>query len=235
METIIKYIKLPLHFDAAPMLAEVHNLSNVWLPHYNTSDYTGDWKAIPLRSVGGLSTQAVAAFNANNSFLDTELMGQCPVVKSVVDSLQCDKMAVRILNLRPNAVVKEHIDPGLCYEENEIRIHIPLSTNDEVEFYIDDEAVHPLPGECWYMNFNLKHRLANYGSTERIHLVIDCVVNDWVHQLFASCKEENVKRIPAPEAFNIDDRRRIIEQLKGMGTETALSMAKTMEEELANQ
>ena len=39
----------------------------------------------------------------------------------------------------------------------------------------------PLPmgeGECWYINFNLPHRIHNRGTTDRVHLVIDCVLND---------------------------------------------------------
>jgi hypothetical protein len=37
-------------------------------------------------------------------------------------------------------------------------------------------------GECWYLNFNLPHRVKNSGTADRIHLVIDCVVNDWLLQ-----------------------------------------------------
>jgi len=41
------------------------------------------------------------------------------------------------------------------------------------------------PGEAWYLNFDLVHRVENNGAEERVHLVIDCVVNDWLAGFFA--------------------------------------------------
>jgi len=34
------------------------------------------------------------------------------------------------------------------------------------------------------MNFNLLHRVSNNGDADRIHLVIDAGVNDWVKEYF---------------------------------------------------
>jgi predicted ATP-dependent Lon-type protease len=85
------------------------------------------------------------------------------------------------------------------------------------------------------MNFDLRHRLANNGTTDRIHLVIDCIVNDWMHQLFSSAKEEDVKRIAATEKFSVEEQHMMIAQLKNMGTDTAISLAKSLEEEIANK
>ncbi len=48
-------------------------------------------------------------------------------------------------------------------------------------------------GECWYMNFNLPHSLYNGSDTDRIHLVIDAEVNDWVKDLFQSPAITNKK------------------------------------------
>lgn len=229
MSTIYKYIKLPLGFDADAMLHEVRSLADVWLPHYNERDYSGEWKAILLRSAGGSLTNALPQQTTGTEFKDTALMQQCPVIKNAVDSLLCDKTAIRVLNLRAGATVKEHSDPGLCYEDGEVRLHIPLVTNSQVDFYIGGENLTPQPGECWYMNFELPHSLSNCGSTDRIHLVIDCIVNDWVHDLFASANDGNVKKIPAPEKFTDNDKLLIIEQLRNIGTETALALAKDME------
>jgi len=38
-------------------------------------------------------------------------------------------------------------------------------------------------GECWYLDFNLPHYVDNRSSDDRIHLVVDCHVNDWVTSL----------------------------------------------------
>jgi hypothetical protein len=40
-----------------------------------------------------------------------------------------------------------------------------------------------------YLNVNLPHRVAHRGAADRIHLVIDCVVNDWLReQLLAAAR-----------------------------------------------
>ena len=41
-------------------------------------------------------------------------------------------------------------------------------------------------GECWYVNVNLKHWVENQSATDRIHLVIDCVVDDWLAGCFSA-------------------------------------------------
>jgi len=235
METIIKYIKLPFSFNAGAMLKEAQALSTTWLSHYNTYDYTGDWKAIPLRSINGSTTNILAVESNEAIYMDTEFLTGCPEIKAAIDSLDFEKKSIRLLNLGPGSVIKEHTDPGLCYEEGEVRLHIPLITNENVEFYVQDEALFPKQGECWYMNFNLKHRLSNKGETGRVHLVIDGVVNDWVHETFAACNKADIKRIPVPEAFSMDDQLALITQLKSMGTETSLQLAKEIEEKLADK
>ena len=44
--------------------------------------------------------------------------------------------------------------------------------------------VHMGVGECWYLNVNLAHRAANRSPIRRVHLVLDCRVNDWLTELF---------------------------------------------------
>ena len=40
-------------------------------------------------------------------------------------------------------------------------------------------------GETWYVNVNLPHSVENLGATDRVHLVIDAVVNDWILAMLA--------------------------------------------------
>ena len=68
-----------------------------------------------------------------------------------------------------------------------MRLHIPVITNPEMEFVLNLVRVVMNEGECWYLNVNQPHRVANRGATDRIHLVIDCVVNNWLRdQLLAA-------------------------------------------------
>ena len=39
-------------------------------------------------------------------------------------------------------------------------------------------------GECWYCNFDIQHEVYNRGKETRVHLIIDCIVNDWLTNVF---------------------------------------------------
>jgi hypothetical protein len=233
MNTMIKYLKLPFCFDMARMKHEVSALTAQWVAHYNTNDYEGVWTALPLRSLGGRNDNAIADPRPGLTFEDTELLQLCPYLKQVVETLPCEKMAVRLLNLEAGAVIKEHRDRELCFESGEARIHVPVMTNEDVAFYLDGERVVMNEGECWYMNFNLKHRIYNNGTTNRIHLVMDCVVNDELRALFAGDDIEIKKEAPMPEKFSLHEKEAMIASLLAMNTPTSLQMAEEMRRELA--
>ena len=103
----------------------------------------------------------------------------CAYVRSAVT------LRSRLLRLGTQARIREHTDFNLGYEDDEIRVHIPVATNPQVEFYLNGSRVQMNAGECWYLNFNLPHRLYNGGTTgPACTLVIDCSVNAWVRNLF---------------------------------------------------
>src|SRR5262249_18049726 len=120
---------------------------------------------------------------------DTPVLGRCTYFQEVLRSFECPLSSVRLLRLGAGARIREHTDLNLGYEDEEIRMHIPVATNPQAEFFLKGERVLMNSGECWYLNFNLPHRLYNGGTTDRVHLVIDCRVDEWVRALFASALE----------------------------------------------
>jgi aspartyl/asparaginyl beta-hydroxylase (cupin superfamily) len=132
--------------------------------------------------------------------------------------------------LAAGAFIKEHRDADLAFEKGEIRVHIPVQTNNEVEFILDGENMYLKEGECWYMNFNLHHSINNKSDKDRIHLVIDAEVNEWVTEILQQpglLKKET-------EASEMDDgtKRKIIESLREMNSETGNRIADEMEASL---
>ncbi len=229
MKTVIKYLQLPLFFDVAKMQQEVMAIYTDWQLHYQQSQYEGEWSALPLRSLGGSLTNLMVDGGDAAQFADTPLMARCPYIKQVVDSIVCEKITVRLLKLQPGAIIKEHKDTHLNFENGEARIHVPITTNNKVEFYLDNEPVILNEGECWYMNFNLRHRLANNGTEARIHLVIDCKVSDWMRDIFSSenCPQKSI--IPEPELYTAAEKRQMITTFRAMNTPQALAMAEELE------
>jgi Aspartyl/Asparaginyl beta-hydroxylase len=232
---MIQYLKLPVTFDTARLQQEVEEIAGgYWKQHYNKKDYEGSWSVIPLRSLFGsmdadFSIQASA--NPHIKYLDTELMQHCPYIEEVLAYFECEKLSVRLMNLAAGAIIKEHSDHELNLESGEARFHIPVQTNESVSFFVDDELIPLKEGDCWYLNLSLKHRVSNKGNCDRIHLVVDCAVNDWVKAM-AARTDIIKKEIDASEAekkYSPEEKAQIIAQLKMMGTATGNAIAAQME------
>lgn len=180
-------VRLPLSFDAPALAAEALALpAEAWVPHFNQDIYEGDWAGVALRSVGGVDTQLYPDPAAQAPFADTPTLGRCPAHRRALDQFRCPLLAARLLALAPGAVINEHRDYRLGWEDGEIRVHIAVLTSPEVEFVLAGHRVELAAGEPWYLDLNLPHRVANRSAVNRIHLVVDCVVDDWLKRIMAS-------------------------------------------------
>jgi hypothetical protein len=180
-------LKLPFTFDRDRLKADVAALlADDWVPHFNTSYYEGDWSGVALRSVGGVARQLYPDPSAQDTFADTSILARCPYAQEVLATFACPLQAVRFLRLAAGSSIREHRDYRLGFEDGEVRLHVPVSTNPDVAFFLNGERLDMREGECWYLNLNLPHRVENQSLTDRVHLVIDCTVNDWLRDLFSS-------------------------------------------------
>ena len=71
-------------------------------------------------------------------------------------------------------------DFELSAEEGTARIHIPVVTNADVEFYLNGARVVLEAGSAWYLRLSDRHSVHNKGAEDRVHLVVDATVNDWL-------------------------------------------------------
>ena len=232
---MIKYALLKDRFDALLMQQEVHELEkDFWKPHYNISQYEGGWTTLSLRAINGNTDNGVSiqssSLQKNMAYQDTPLLNQCTYISKVVDFFECEKMSVRLMKLQAGAIIKTHTDYDMSFEEGEARFHIPVISNPDVSFFIEEEKIPMLQGECWYLNLSLKHRVQNFGAIDRIHLVIDCVVNDWVKMMLGestSLKKEAAET--SKKTYTTTDKINIIQQLRGMNTPVSNELADKME------
>lgn len=215
----------------------LHLEQELWSPHYNEKHYEGEWNILPLRSLNGSIENNISihssALQKGDNYMDTVLLNKCTYLENVISFFECEKLSARLMNLKPGAFIKEHRDHDMSYEEGEARFHIPIFTNRLVDFYIEEEKIPMQQGECWYLNLSLKHRVSNFGTTERVHLVIDCKVNNWVKTLLnneALLKVEMDDR-QKEALYSADDRIRIIQQLRLLATPVSIELADKMEKE----
>src|SRR5580704_2520556 len=231
---MLSSLQFPFHFDPALLhqdMAAAH--PEDWAPHYNASDYGGQWRGAALRSATGASADLTAGQRTAAQFRETPLLARCPCFREALAALECPLKAARLLSLAPGSFIREHTDHALDFEDGEIRIHIPVETNPGVEFYISGERLLLEEGGCYYVNVNLPHRVNNRGESDRVHLVIDAEVNDWVRALFRrGCAEGwHIPRCSLP-ARGFDEFRAhalvtpaIGEQLRAIPERTQLAPA----------
>jgi mannose-6-phosphate isomerase-like protein (cupin superfamily) len=176
---------MPLRFDATALLADAQALDgSAWEKHFNAGTYQGDWSGVALRSNGGRAALYPNA-HTDEAFADTPLLAHCPNVRQALQAFSCEMTSVRFLRLGPGARILEHRDYGLTLEGGEARMHICVQSNERVEFLLDARPVVMAEGECWYLDVNKPHSVANLGTQPRIHLVIDCMVNAWLRERMA--------------------------------------------------
>ncbi|HZZ91160.1 MAG TPA: aspartyl/asparaginyl beta-hydroxylase domain-containing protein [Usitatibacter sp.] len=168
-------------FDAGPLLAEALALAAAdWVAHFNAGYHDGGWHGAALRALGGDASRLHSGLAHGAGFVDTRLMDACPAIAASLARIEAPKRAVRLLRLAPGSAIREHTDDDLRFEQGHARLHVPLATGDDVEFYVDGARVVMHPGECWYLDLSRPHRVSNRGARDRIHLVIDCEVNAWL-------------------------------------------------------
>ena len=175
------YVKLPFQFDAALLKQDLAQVAeDEWVRHFNQSNYEGNWSVAALRSNGGRTKQIYPDPHSPENFEDTAILARCPYVREVLQKIECEKESVRFMLLAKGARIKEHKDYFMGFADGVIRLHIPVLTNPQVEFYLNGERVQMHEGELWYLDFSQKHRVENNSDKDRIHLVMDCKVNDWL-------------------------------------------------------
>lgn len=225
---MISCAKLDLLIDIPAIQTEVQNLPQTWTDHFNTKHYTGQWTVLPLRSPGG-TAQIIPDIMGEQEYNDASSMDYCPSVKKLINSMACCIMSVRLLNLKAGALIKPHRDHELAFEKGEARLHIPVFTNPEVKFYIEEELIPMQTGQCWYINANLTHWVSNFGESDRIHLIIDCKVNGWLKEIF-----ERAEKCYKTEAQDVQQQLQIIEALRLQDTDTSNKLADILEFNLRN-
>lgn len=188
-------LRLPLAFDPAALQRDLAALGSVdWIAHFVTQNYSGDWSVLPLRGKAGATHPVMMIYSdpGCTEFADTPFLDTCPYYREVLASLECPLQSVRLMRLAPGSVIKEHRDHDLAAETGNVRMHLPITTNPDVDFMLNGTRAVMQPGELWYLRLADPHSVTNRGDRDRIHLVIDAKMNPWLEsQLQAAATAEN--------------------------------------------
>lgn len=84
-----------------------------------------------------------------------------------------------IISMKPNSRIRTHKDRGdLFYLMR--RFHIPLKTNPETFFIVDEEKFFLEEGHIYELNNSRYHGVRNESNKYRIHLIIDVMPNEYL-------------------------------------------------------
>lgn len=226
-------LKLPFNFDVNKLNEDIRGIiGQSWIPHFNTEGYEGEWKAISLLTEGGDDSNIFVTASGGSNILETKFLKESSYLKTVLDTFKSPIISARLLRLGVGAEIKPHRDYALGYEDGYCRIHIPIETNNKVEFILDGNLITMLPGECWYTNVNYIHSVSNTGQTDRIHLVIDIKRNSWTDDLFFSLAPKHTFE-PEPKIEESQEtKKRMIEELKQMNNPNNQNLINELEKSL---
>jgi len=169
------FFRLPRRFDVARLREEVASIpAAAWAPHPN--GIAGN-SSVRLISVGGGENDLV-----DGIMRETAHLTHAPYIRQVLASFGVPWSRTRLLRLAPGAAVPAHADINYHWFYR-VRLHVPVTTRQEVRFHCDGTSVHMAAGEAWVFDNWRLHNVVNPTPDERIHLVADTAGNAAFWQL----------------------------------------------------
>jgi len=170
-------VNLPLLLQALVAIEDER-----WQGHFNSAYYSGDWSGVALISAADAITELSpgrgpplqrAPWIADGRW--HEALRDWPV----------EIVSARLLRLGPGGCIHEHRDYDLGGPDADLRLHVPLLSPSEVDFFLEGQIIPMTAGECWFLDLARPHRVINRSAHPRVHLVLDCRPGPWLVQQIA--------------------------------------------------
>jgi hypothetical protein len=189
MQTMIDLTdRFPMRFEVDRMRKELENLEkSTWVDHYDRKISNG-WTTLLLSTRDGTMDRPDSMRPGRwGRFKRTPVLEQLPYFGEVLDAFRCPVGRVRVSKLMPHSSIGEHRDigreaAGIAY--GQVRLHIPITTNDRVTFHVGREVFQLRAGRLYYLDFTKLHSVRNDGDEPRIHLILELRVNDFLWRVF---------------------------------------------------
>jgi hypothetical protein len=178
----------PMSFDIERLRAELKRMEDKdWVRHYDTTQPSG-WTTLVLRSIhGSLSGPDSIRHGSWEDYRNTALLDDCPYMREVVESFKCQIGRVRLSKMAPHTKINAHRDiedEVASVAFNQVRLHIPITTSNEVVFLVGNEQFQLAAGRLYYVDFAKTHSVSNDGDAMRVHLFLELRMNDWLRNIF---------------------------------------------------
>lgn len=156
----------------------------VWQARQNRFPAHNKTKTIPLLwvplDVAFFSYQFQIKHEKYYNIFEIALRGCC---NFLTEKYQGEVFKILLVNLQPNASIEPHVDSGFSLEQTH-RVHLPIVTNEQVFFTVDNHTINMKAGELYEINNLLLHSVENRSSLNRIHIIIDIIEKKTIEQSF---------------------------------------------------
>jgi hypothetical protein len=186
--------RLPVTIDRARLLAEVEALpEDLWGQRGGRVGVHTPAQAIFLRGY--------APAQGDLPVEDRDALQHLPYVRELIEQvIPAQPLRCLIALLPAGAVIAPHIDQA-DYFSKTIRLHIPITSNDNVWMFCAGHCYRMRPGELWALNNSTVHGVLNADAdASRMHLICDFLCSAELVELLRSGERDLGERNPAVEA-----------------------------------
>ena len=172
-------------FDPVRLAADLARVNEAWWSRHAGPYHDGAWESVSLWAPrGDIREQS----SKGGEFSATAALGFVPYVASVIDQLATRRNRIRLMRLRPGGRILRHSDPLHTIAPELIRLHVPVVTNPDVWFMVNDKRIVMGAGETWHVDVRFPHEVENRGTTPRVHLVLDLQTTPGLEQLLGAAQ-----------------------------------------------
>jgi hypothetical protein len=169
-------------FDPAPLVADVGRFDDPWWHRHAGPYHDGAWESVSLWSPRG---DPAEQSSKGGAFAATPALAAAPALRATLDAFAHERNRIRLMRLHPGGHIMRHSDPLHTIDPRLVRVHVPVITNPDVWFMVNDARVTMLPGETWHVDVRFPHEVRNRGNSVRVHLVMDLVRDAALDRLLA--------------------------------------------------
>ncbi|ROM77367.1 aspartyl beta-hydroxylase [Pseudomonas brassicacearum] len=167
-------VNLPLLLQALAAIEDER-----WQGHFNSAYYSGDWSGVALISAADALTELSPGRGQPVPRAPWSTEGRW---REALRDWPLDIVSARLLRLGPGGCIHEHRDYDLDGADADLRLHIPLLSPPQVDFWLEGARIPMTAGECWFLDLSRPHRVDNRSAESRVHLVLDCRPGPWLQQ-----------------------------------------------------
>ena len=183
-------LRLPLQVDAARFAAEVDALgAGVW---GTTGGRVGVHSAAEA-----LFLRGHAPAQGDLPIEDRPVLDQVPYAREVIGLLQAAPLRALLARLPAGRTIAPHVDRAPYFAKS-IRIHVPITTHEQVFMLSNGLSYRMRLGEVWALNNSVQHGVWNADPLRsRTHLICDFLPSEGLRGLLARAERDLGEQIPA--------------------------------------